>query len=487
MIPQQDYQADSAFLIRLMMEGNLALAAKEAEVLAEKHPDVIQILVLAAQAQLLVGKVARAQEIADQAIALDSEQTSVLVIKSRIALALQDRVKALKFIEAAIFLEPESSGLHQEKGDIHATSGQTNEAKAAYLLALKMDERNATAFLNYSLLEDSEIPASLVKKYIFFLSSQQLSPEKQAHAHFALSNFYKAKGELSLFTRHLFQGNDIFRKKYAFDSENAKEETSRIINYFSREFFTRTKIDSKTSDTRIIFIVGMPRSGSTLVEQILSKHSKVMPTGESGLLTNAIGQLSLDLLTRSPFPEILEEVGDQAYVRILDFYLDGIASIDSSQHITDKTLINYKFIGLIYLLFPAAKIIHVKRSPAATCYSCYRHLFAPSCVTYSYSLEHLASVYREYLSLMRHWRQTLPGAIHEVQYEELVENPEEISRRLLEHCGLRWESQCLDFHDSDRTIFTASNISVKQPLYSSAIDSWKAFSDHLGPVLELEE
>jgi hypothetical protein len=335
----------------------------------------------------------------------------------------------------------------------------------------------------------SQLLVRLMKEGDFALAAKpgELLAEKQASAHFALSNFYKTTGDISLFARHLSLGNGFFRKKYQFDHDQARSESEAIIRYFCPEYFATTGISSSATNSKIIFIVGMPRSGSTLIEQILAKHTKVTPTGESSLLTNALNHLSLELPVRSRFPAILDDIGSAGCGEIVDFYLDGAPCIDNAKYITDKTLANYQFIGLIHVLFPNAKIIHVKRNPLATCYSCYRRLFAPACVTYSYSLDHLAAVYQEYLSLMSHWEQTLPGKIHTVQYEDLVEDPKRTIQRLLKHCELPWESQCLDFHESDRSIFTASNTSVKQPLYRSALDSWKVFGDHLGPVLELEK
>ena len=484
---QQGWQLGSQMLMRLMNEGNFSVAARQGEALAEKHPDVIPVLVMAAQAQLLFGRVERARELAGTAMAIDRNLAPVLVLQSRIALALENREQALGFIEEAIVLEPENSGLYQEKGDILAVSSATDEAKKAYLLSLEKDERNATSLLSYSLLTDGEIPIALVKKYRFLLSSSQLPSEKRASAHFALSNFYQKAGDMSLFARHLSLGSEILREKYQFDPGQARSESEAIIRYFSPDFFTTTGLSSRAVNARIIFIVGMPRSGSTLIEQILAKHSKVTPTGESGLLTNALNQLSLELQAGSRFPAILDDIGHDGCGKIVDFYLDGIPAIGNSGYITDKTLVNYQFIGLIHILFPNAKIIHAKRNPAATCYSCYRRLFAPACVTYSYSLDHLAAVYRDYLSLMSHWEQVLPEKIHTVHYEELVQDSKRTIKSLLKHCELQWESQCLDFHESDRTIFTASNTAVKQPLYRSSLDSWKAFRDHLGSVLELEQ
>jgi tetratricopeptide (TPR) repeat protein len=484
---QQDWQLAAQLLLGLMTEGNYALAASRGEALAEQYPDVIPVLVMAAQAQLLFSRVERAQEFADYAMAVDRNLIPVLVLQSRIALVREDREQALKFIEEAIVLEPENSGLYQEKGDIFSVSAEIDEAKKAYLLSLEIDERNATSLLSYSLLTDGEIPITLVKKYRFFLSSKQLPSENQARAHFALSNFYKTAGDMTLFARHLSLGNEILQKKYQFDPVQSKAESEAIIRYFSPHFLATKGISSRVSSARIIFIVGMPRSGSTLIEQILAKHSQVTPTGESSGLTNALNHLSLELPVGNRFPVMLDDIGNDGFGEIVNFYLDRIPAVDDAEYITDKTLVNYQFIGLIHLLFPNAKIIHVKRGAAATCYSCYRRLFAPACVTYSYSLDHLAAVYRDYLSVMSHWQQTLPGKIHTMQYEELVQDPQKTTQSLLKHCELQWEPECLEFYESDRTIFTASNTAVKQPLYRSALDSWTDFRDHLGPVLELEE
>jgi len=153
--------------------------------------------------------------------------------------------------------------------------------------------------------------------------------------------------------------------------------------------------------------------------------------------------------------------------------------------LTDKMLDNYKFVGVIHLIFPGAKIIDMQRNPIDVCYSCYKQCFNHQSVPYTYSLENLASRYRDYRRVMRHWGRVLPGRIHTVEYEQLVDRQEQVTRNLLQHCGLDWDDACLEFHSAPRTVQTNSNIQVRQPLYADSIARWKTRERYLGPLLEL--
>jgi len=153
--------------------------------------------------------------------------------------------------------------------------------------------------------------------------------------------------------------------------------------------------------------------------------------------------------------------------------------------LTDKLLNNYLHVGLIHLIFPKAVIIHVQRNPIDTCYSCYKRIFNLGSVPFTYDLDNLASKYRDYRRVIRHWARVLPGKVHTVEYERLIHNQEEVTRNLLEHCGLPWNDACLRFYETTRAVQTNSNVQVRQPLYKDSIDRWKIYKDYLGPLLNL--
>ena len=188
-----------------------------------------------------------------------------------------------------------------------------------------------------------------------------------------------------------------------------------------------------------------------------------------------------------PFPQAIFDDALPCLSEIADTYLDSISSLGDDQLIIDKTLGNYLFPGLISMIFPNAKFIHSSRHPVATCYGCYKVLFGSGLVPFSYRLEDLASQYQDTARMLDHWKQVMPGKIHTLQYESLIAEQESQTRDLLKFCALPWEDDCLNFHSSGRAVGTASNIQVKQKLYTSAVDEWEKFRDYLGPLLSLSQ
>ncbi|HSH13907.1 MAG TPA: sulfotransferase, partial [Desulfurivibrionaceae bacterium] len=232
-----------------------------------------------------------------------------------------------------------------------------------------------------------------------------------------------------------------------------------------------------------IFVLGMPRSGTTLTEQIIASHPLVHGAGELPDLLELANHpregavegypLSLQGLTRSDLVDLGEK-----YVRGLQ------ARNPAAQRITDKMPANFNCLGLIHLMLPNAKIIHVRRNPVDTCLSGFTRLFNKS-QHQSYDLAEIGRYYRNYAELMAHWRRVLPaGAFYEIQYEELVADNENQARALLEYCGLEWHEACLESHKTSRNIRTASVTQVRQPIYQSSVERWRKYEKHLGPLLE---
>jgi Sulfotransferase family len=229
----------------------------------------------------------------------------------------------------------------------------------------------------------------------------------------------------------------------------------------------------------------MPRSGTTLVEQILASHPKVHGAGESQLLNDLVNAAHGSGGRGYAFPEFVAEAEPSALRRLGANYIAGLCRLaPSAERVTDKMPSNYYFAGLIHLALPNAKIIHCQRNPVDTCVSCFSKLFsAPQ--YHTYDLGELGRYYRRYAHLMAHWRRVLPkGRILDIQYEDVVADLEGQARRLVAHCDLDWDPNCLSFHETERPIRTASATQVRQPIYRTAIGRWRSYEKHLGPLIE---
>jgi Sulfotransferase family len=247
---------------------------------------------------------------------------------------------------------------------------------------------------------------------------------------------------------------------------------------------TRDKKGLGESSSRPIFVIGMPRSGTTLVEQILASHPAVHGAGELSALDTVVQSVRGPGNTPTAFPEFVTAADGPALRRIGLSYLAELQRIaPDGERVTDKMPSNYYYAGLIHLALPNAKIIHCVRDPVDTCVSCYSKLFSGAQI-HTYDLAELGRYYRRYERLMAHWRRVLPkGRILDVRYEDVVADLEGQARRILAYCALPWDDRCLAFHRTERPVRTASATQVRRPIYNTAVGRWRAYADDLGPLL----
>ncbi len=477
--------ADVQQLIHRQLQAtNYQQAAAISMQLADQLPDDPWAHLVAAESLYLHQQLAPALRYIDRAIQIDPQNIAALVIKSRLCLYSGEHAEAMRLIDAAVRLNPKNTQLLLEKGELLADAGNLDGARDAFLAAIETDSRRTGSLLGLSRLPGDNFSEDLVKKIEFLIDSNQLPADERINAHFALGHAYDRKGDIARHFSHLDRGNALKNTTLTYDRDASRHEAEDIVRFFSEGFFDRhgTK---RGNSANIIFIVGFPRCGSTLVEQILSSHPSVSAAGETFALRHSL--LAFQQLIRPPedYPYWLETQPADALIQIANEYLQKVHPFKHSEFLTDKLLDNYKFIGAIHLIFPNAKIIHVQRNPIDVCYSCYKYLFHLNSVPYSYHLENLATRYRDYRQVMRHWNKVLPGRIHTVNYEQLVGGQEAVTRALLNYCGLPWNDACLEFHRNARSVHTASNTQVRQPLYADAIDRWKKYAAHLGPLLDL--
>jgi hypothetical protein len=302
-----------------------------------------------------------------------------------------------------------------------------------------------------------------------------LAPIQRLHLHFALAKAYDDLGRAEDAIAQLHAGNAIKRQSVGYDEARALGLFERVKQTFDADFMATPR--AGFADGAPIFIIGMPRSGTTLVEQIISSHPEVGAAGEIAAMNEVARALG-------PFPDAARGFGDADFSRLGQEYVRRLrARAPAAAHVTDKTPSSVYFVGLIHLALPNAKIVHVMRDPVDTCLSCYSRLFTHE-QAHTYDLAELGRYYRAYHDLMRHWHDVLPeGRMLDVRYERIVADTESEARRMLAHCGLAWNERVLTFHQNHRAVNTASASQVRQPIYSTSVARWRRYETHLQPLL----
>jgi len=461
-------------------------AAAVAMQMADQYPDMLWPHLVAAQSLFLRQQTGPGLVYIDRALGIDPGNVPGLVIKARLSLQDGAARQALQLIDAAVGSQPADAFLQGVRAEMLVDMGDVDAARNGFLRALELDSRNVSSLLGLSHLPGDNVSDDLLRKVEFFLESGQLSSEDRIKAHFALAQAWDRKGEVARHFAHLDAGNALKNRAGAYDPRRAAEESDRIVRFFTAEYFECDK-ELRGNPANIIFIVGFPRCGSTLVEQILSSHPDVSSAGETYALRYALRAYRGSHRLAEDFPDWIAGLAPGALSEIADDYLRRVARFNIDSAMTDKALGNYRFVGMIHLLFPNAKVINVQRDPIDTCYSCYKNLFYIDSVPFTYSLENLASHYRNYRRVVRHWHEVLPGKIHTMSYEDLVGRQEAVTRDLLEYCGLAWNDACLAFHENARAVQTSSNSQVRQPLYDHSIRRWKKYEAYLAPLLDLPD
>jgi tetratricopeptide (TPR) repeat protein len=378
-------------------------------------------------------------------------------------------------------------------GHMLKTIGRQPESIAAYKDCIRMNPQHTEAWWGLANMKTYQFGEDEIQEMLKLLqegeakaepTSRWLSGTPEVNLCNALGMAFEKNGDYDRAFEYFERGNKVRRLEESYDPVHTEHLHDRIIDVFSRDFLERNPAVGD-GNAEAIFIVGMPRTGSTLIEQILASHSAVDGTHELPELPQLCQRLPVVYHDQSRYPENLRGLEDDAIAAIGGEYIDRTRKYRSgAAFFTDKNPNNFIHVGLLHLILPHARIIDARRHPLDTCLGCYKQLFAKG-QSYSYELEELGEYYLQYQRLMDHWDEVLPGKVLHVQYEDVVADLESQVRRILEYCGLPWDDNCLRFFETRRDVRTASSEQVREPIYRSSVSLWRHYERHLGELIEV--
>lgn len=422
-----------------------------------------------------LGRSKEAATYLERAVALQPDYTDARVNLATALESLDRYEEAQEHLSHAIAAEPEEAQAYGKMGAIASMRGDMDRALDALRRGLERDGRSGRLYhllasTNRLTLDDPAVAGmqELLERI------EELPLDEQIALHFALGSVYAENGRRDLSLGHFIAGNALKRRLVDYDERATLQTFEQIAATFRPDAMHALEGSGYAADKHV-FILGMPRSGTTLAEQILASHPQVHGAGELTAFHEAVvNAFARDVALTPP---VLLKLGRR--------YSDDVTALaPSAARITDKMPANFRYTGLIHLALPNARIVHMRRDPLDTCVSCFSQNFAEE-QPFAYDLAELGRYYRAYEKMMAHWRSALPpGAMLEIQYEELIDDFESHARRLIDFAGLEWDPACLEFHRTERPVRTASVAQVRRPIYKTSVGRWRGHKQRLKPLLE---
>ena len=383
-------------------------------------------------------------------------------------------LKALEF-------KPDSPRVHLSLGHVYKTMGEIDNSVNSYKNTIIQNNHSGEAYWSLANLKTYSFSENEINKMEETLK-EDMSDIERSQMHFALGKAYEVKKDFDDSFKNYYEGNKVKKGLIKYSSDDTTENTKRILNFFNQENIQNlSKSSSNNKDP--IFVLGMPRSGSTLVDQIISSHSKVDGTQELPNIIKIAAELNND--SQNTYPEVLKELDNTKLSDLGKNYITETAwARENAPFFVDKMPNNFIHIGLIKTILPNAKIIDTRRDPMDTCFSCFKQFFARGQL-FTYSLEDLGKYYTDYIRAMNHWHNIYGKDIFTVHYDNVVNETEETIRELIDYCNLPFEQECLEFYKSSRPVKTTSAEQVRQPIYKSGLNYWKNYDKHLLPLKKI--
>ena len=461
----------------LFSDGDLKSAEEVLRAYVSTAPGQIEALRLLVRVLLRAQRFASARAEAERLLAIDPESERSESLCAAACAALGDHQAAIALYRRSLARQPSLAETHVLMGHSLRATAQPQQAIECYRAAMRIRPDFGDAFWSLANLKTYRFSNEDVALMLEGAGAAS-EPVDQYHLCFALAREFELRGEYPRSWDYYQRGNELKRAEFFYRTDSVEARARRQIEVCTAEFFAaRAATGADASDP--LFIVGLPRSGSTLIEQILASHSRVEATHELAEIPRLVAELPL-------YPEVLAELALQEFRALGERYLRAAQGYRREQaggklRFIDKMPNNFWHIGLIRLMLPNAKIIDVRREPMACCFSNFKQLYA-SGQEFSYGLEAVAHYYRTYVELMTHWQAVLPGSLLRVHYEDVVEDLERNVRRMLEFCGLDYEPACLEYHETRRSINSASSEQVRRPIFRDGMTEWRNFEPWLAPL-----
>ena len=383
-------------------------------------------------------------------------------------------LKALEF-------KPDSPRVHLSLGHVYKTMGEIDNSIDSYKSTILQNNLSGEAYWSLANLKTYSFSENEIRDMEETLNGD-MSDIERSQMHFALGKAYEVKKDFDKSFKNYYEGNKVKKGLIKYSSDDTTDNTKRILEFFNQENI-QNLAKSSTSDRDPIFVLGMPRSGSTLVDQIISSHSKVDGTQELPNIIKIAAELNTN--NQKNYPEVLRELDDSKLSKLGKDYISETAwARNSAPFFIDKMPNNFIHIGLIKTILPNAKIIDTRRDPMDTCFSCFKQFFARGQL-FTYSLEDLGNYYTDYIRAMNHWHNIYGKDIFTVHYDNVINKTEETIRELIDYCNLPFEQECLEFYKSSRPVKTPSAEQVRQPIYKSGLNYWKNYEEHLLPLKKI--
>lgn len=417
----------------------------------------------------------------------DPKNIDVIIALAETYVLLGNHNKVKELLSEALSYRPNCADLNSNLGIMHQVYGENEIAKDYFKKAIELNPKNTKSIAQILQLEKQTEINKLIKSAEKAANNKSLVLEDRIAINFALGKAYEDLQDYKTSFKFYKSANDLKAKTFLNYHPKLINEVAKLI----KQRFTKEYIESNTStkhkDKTPIFLVGLPRSGSTLAEQIICSHPQVFGAGEVTFMQRSIFGTRPDW-HRDDFVRVMDEkIPEEDLVKMAETYLHEITSrteLTTEKHSTDKLLGNYLYIGFIKMIFPNAKIIHCKRNPMDSCFSAYKQNFTSS-QEHTFSLKTLGNYYQVYKDLTDYWREIFGDEIYELEYEEMVADQEYHSRKLIDYCGLDWDDACLKFYENKRGVSTASLQQVRQKVYTSSIEKWRAYEDELKPLYDI--
>ena len=422
----------------------------------------------------------------DKLLALDPTNSDFIMLAATTAISLGEQDRALSLYRGMIVDAPDSPDVYLWLGHALKTAGNAEQGITAYRRAAAVRPDFGDAFWSLANLKRYRFTSDEILRMRATEALPKIAMPDRYHLCFALGKAYEDGGDIAESWRYYAQGNSLKREESRYRPDIIETNTRLQIATVSKEFL-ESRAGWGTSAPDPIFILGLPRAGSTLLEQILASHSQVEGTQELAEVQRAVIELNgRDTNFDNPrYPGALADLKPEDFTRMGETYLRDtkVHRVQGKPYFIDKMPNNFRHIGLIHLMLPNARIIDARRDPMSCCFSNLKQLFAQG-QEFAYSVEDIARYYRTYLDVMEHWDAVLPGRVLRVQHQDVVEDLEDNVRRILDYCGLPFEEACVEFHKTERSVRTPSSEQVRQPIFRDGLDQWKKFEPWLEPLRE---